>query len=155
MSPIAERVSTGARLPPSIDRGAPHEMIEQIRRGVPAVLVAELSHDLGLSRVTLAAFLGLSYGAVGRRIRIGQSLPPAESERVLGVQRLIVQVHTVVEESGSGRATGFDAARWLGSWLREPIPALGRQPPGSYLDTMEGQKFISNVLALAQSGAYM
>lgn len=54
----------------------------------------------------------------------------------------------------SGNADQFDAAKWVSNWLTAPLPALGGQTPASYMDTFEGQKLVSNLLAQAQSGAY-
>ena len=43
---------------------------------------------------------------------------------MFGIESLIRQVRSV-EEGARGEAAGFDAARWLGQWLRQPLPALG------------------------------
>ena len=75
-----------------------------------------------------------------------------ESERVLGVQSLIEQVRTMVAESGHPQ--GFDAPRWVATWLAQPLPALGGATPESYMGTVEGQRKVSELLAMIQSGAY-
>jgi len=62
-------------------------------------------------------------------------------------------VQTMVADGGA-EAAGFDAARWLAQWLAHPLPALGGDTPASYLDTVEGQKLVSRLLAMAESGAY-
>jgi uncharacterized protein (DUF2384 family) len=71
---------------------------------------------------------------------------------VVGMAKLIGQVQTMVEESGD--PTGFDAAQWLARWLDEPLPALDGKRPAEYMDTAEGRDLVSNLLAMAQSGAY-
>jgi hypothetical protein len=38
--------------------------------------------------------------------------------------------------------------------LAAPLAALGGETPGSFMDTMEGQKYVGNLLEMAQSGAY-
>lgn len=48
------------------------------------------------------------------------------------------QVQAMVEEGTPGKAAGFDAARWLGPWLRQPLLALGSRLPASYLHTLDG-----------------
>lgn len=56
--------------------------------------------------------------------------------------------------SESGDPEGFDAAHWVSDWLNTPLPALGGHHPATYMDTAEGQKLVSNLLAMVQSGAY-
>jgi putative toxin-antitoxin system antitoxin component (TIGR02293 family) len=135
-----------------IFRSAPNEKIEEIRRGVPATSVGQLSEVMGISKETLIGFLGLSRATLNRKVQNNQPLSRDESERVVGVQTLIGQVQAMVEESGV--AEGFDAAKWVSRWLSEPLPALGGQKPADYMDTIEGQKLVANLLAMAQSGAY-
>jgi hypothetical protein len=65
---------------------------------------------------------------------------------------LVTQVQTMVEESGDPE--GFDAAGWTCAWLVEPNPALGGQLPAECMATGEGRARVSNLLAMAQSGAY-
>ena len=128
------------------------DRIELIRRGVPAARLAVLSAQMGVPDGRLLALLGMSRATVSRKVRTKQPLAPDESERVLGVESLIGQVDMMVRESGE--PAGFDAARWLAGWLATPVPALNGRTPASYLDTIEGQKLLSDLLATAQSGAY-
>ncbi|MBJ7314137.1 DUF2384 domain-containing protein [Rugamonas sp. CCM 8940] len=100
----------------------------------------------------LLALLGMSRATVSRKARAKQPLPPEDSERVLGVEALIGQVDAMVHESGE--PVGFNPATWVANWLAEPVPALNGRTPASFLDTVEGQKLLSNLLAMAQSGAY-
>lgn len=141
-------VSAFARL---YQAGASHR-IALIRQGVAAHEVGELSALLGVPKESLIESLGIARATLSRKVREKRSLSPDESERVLGLQALIGQVQAMVEQSGE--APGFDAALWLSAWLHTPLAALGGARPASYLDTVEGQKFVSHYLALAQSGAY-
>lgn len=131
--------------------GAQHR-IALIRQGVAAYEVGELSALLDVPKESLMASLGIARATLSRKVRENRALSPDESERVLGLQALIGQVQAMVGESGEGG--GFDAAAWLSGWLNTPLPALGGVRPASYLDTVEGQKFIAHYLAMAQSGAY-
>lgn len=81
----------------------------------------------------------------------GIPLSPQESERVLSMQALIAQVQAMVDTE---TAPEFDAAKWLANWLASPLPALRGATPLSLMDTVEGQNYVSNVLEMAQSGAY-
>ena len=130
----------------------PHERIDAIKLGVPAAHVGELAKRMHISKDALIDTLRMSRATVNRWARASKPLPPDESERVLGVEYLIGQVENMVKESGN--PDGFDAARWVSDWLHAPLPALGGRKPASYLDTMEGQKLVSSLLSMAQSGAY-
>jgi len=133
-------------------QAGPQYRIELIRAGVAAAEVGELSALLAVSKESLMEALGIPRATLNRKVRENRPLSPDESERVLGVQALIGQVQTMVEQSGN--AAGFDTAAWLSRWLNTPVQALGGKTPASYLDTVEGQKYIANLLDTMQSGAY-
>ena len=82
----------------------------------------------------------------------GETLSQDESERALGIARLVGEVQKVVSESGNPE--GFDAARWTADWLEEPNEALGGRPPGEFMDTADGRDLVSGLVAKMQSGAY-
>lgn len=130
----------------------PSERINTIKRGVPADHVNVLAERMDITKEALIDTLRLSRATVNRKARDNKPLTQDESERVLGIEYLIGQVENMVRESG--HPEGFDAAKWVSNWLKSPLPALGGQTPASYMDTVEGQKLVSNLLATAQSGAY-
>jgi uncharacterized protein (DUF2384 family) len=76
----------------------------------------------------------------------------AESERVIGLSKLIGQVPAMVAESGDPE--GFDAAKWFAAWIAEPAPALGGRKPEELLETADGREAVSKLLAQMQSGAF-
>lgn len=126
--------------------------MELARQGIPAHAVAALADALDMSREALTRDLYLPRSTIARGLRERGLLGQAESERVLGVVRLIGQVQRMVEESGD--PTGFDAARWTAGWLLTPVAALGGRAPMEYMDTAEGRAVVSQLLAQVQSGAY-
>ncbi|WP_236077311.1 antitoxin Xre-like helix-turn-helix domain-containing protein [Paraburkholderia domus] len=126
--------------------------INMIKKGVRADVFARIARSMDRSKEQLSKTLGLSVTTIDRKAKVGGKLSPEQGERVVGMAKLIGQVQTMVEESGD--PTGFDAAQWLASWLDEPLPALGGQRPAEYMDTAEGRDLVSNLLAMAQSGAY-
>jgi putative toxin-antitoxin system antitoxin component (TIGR02293 family) len=128
-----------------------NKKIDMIRMGVPARMVGDLSSSMGMPKEALIDSLGLSRATINRKVQRGIPLSPEESERVMGMQSLIGQVQGMVDGES---ASDFDAAKWLARWLAEPLPALGGATPASYMDTVEGQKYIGKLLAMAQSGAY-
>ncbi|CAH1088909.1 type II RES/Xre toxin-antitoxin system antitoxin [Candidatus Nitrotoga sp. 1052] len=128
------------------------EYVQVIRKGVPAALLDFIIQKMHIPKDRLYTSLHLPRSTVDRKIRNKETLTPEQSERVLGLERLVGQVEVMVNQSGNPE--GFDANRWVGEWLDSPLPALGGKKPADYMDTMEGQKLVSNLLAQSQSGAY-
>jgi len=127
------------------------DKIHVIRSGVPAQRVGELSSVMNMPKEALMDSLGLSRATINRKVQREQRLSPDETERVVGMQALIGQVQAMIDTES---APEFDAAKWLASWLAAPLPALGGATPASFMDTVEGQKYIGNLLEMFQSGAY-
>jgi len=96
--------------------------------------------------------LGLAVSTFNRKLANRQVLSRDESERVLGLAKLVGQVQVMVEQSGDVR--GFNANHWFANWIDTPVPALGGHRPCEYLDTAEGRDLVSGLLAKMQSGAY-
>ncbi|WP_271066606.1 antitoxin Xre/MbcA/ParS toxin-binding domain-containing protein [Caulobacter sp. NIBR1757] len=135
-----------------IYRAEPVVRIGMIKAGVPAAQAKRIFHDLAISQGAGLSALKLSAATVNRKASQDATLSADESERVIGVAKLVGQLQAMVEESGDPQ--GFDAPAWLSRWLREPLPALGGQAPMTLLDTMEGQSLVSRTLSQIQSGAY-
>jgi len=96
--------------------------------------------------------LNLKTATVNKKAARDELLSTEDSERVMGLAKLVGQLEAMVEESGEPE--GFNAPEWLSRWLHEPLPALGGGRPIDLLDTMEGQALVSRVLSQIQSGAY-
>lgn len=128
------------------------DRIEMVKEGVPAGLLVLISEDMAISKDKLYATIGLARATVNRKLREQQVLNQDESERVLGIARLVGQVFTVVKESGN--SDGFDAARWVAAWLDRPLQALGGRHPAEFMDTADGRGIVSDLIARMQSGAY-
>ncbi|MBJ9698361.1 MbcA/ParS/Xre antitoxin family protein [Burkholderia sp. IO2] len=65
---------------------------------------------------------------------------------------LVNLVQKMVDESGESE--GFDAEKWLCTWLREEVPSLGWKKPVTYLDTTDGEELVARTLLSMQTGAY-
>lgn len=133
-------------------KSTPDVRVRVIRRGVRAVEVKDMVRMMATPQDKIFKILKLSIATVNRKANLDEELSPQDSERVVGMSNLIGQVQTMVEQSGEPK--DFDAAKWVAHWLEKPIPALAGECPASYMDTMEGQKLVSNLLAMMQSGAY-
>ncbi len=128
------------------------ERIALVKQGVPARLLATMADDMQVPRERLYAWLGLARTTANRKLKDDALLSQDESERALGLARLVGQVQKIVAESGE--PDGFDAARWTAAWLAEPNPALGGHAPGELTDTADGRALVSGLVAQMQSGAY-
>lgn len=130
----------------------PMERIALVKAGVPAGLVTVLVEDMAITKDKLYRTIGVARATMDRKVRARSLLDADESERLLGIARLVGQVDQMVRESGV--AEGFDAARWVAAWLDRPLPALGGKRPGTLIDTSEGRAIVSDLLAQMESGAY-
>ena len=133
-------------------RTTPIERINVIRRGLPAACVIETCAAMGLSKERFLATLQLRPATVNRCFKAKVPLSAEYSERIIGLQKLIGQVETMVDDSGD--LSGFSAACWLANWLEQPVAALNNAKPADFMDTMEGQQLVSRLLARMPSGAY-
>ena len=112
-----------------------------------AGLVEVISEEMAIPKNKLYSTIGLARATVNRKVREHQLLTPDESERVLGIARLVGQVDTIVRESGNRK--GFDAAKWVARWLYRPQPALGGRRLAELMDTADGRGISVSSLARA------
>ena len=128
------------------------ERIDVVRQGVPAQVLATLADDMQVTRDQVFAWAGIPRATANRKIRASAALSQDESERVLGIARLVGLVEQVVAESGM--PADFDAATWTAGWLAQPVAALGGKSPGDFMDTADGRDLVASLIAQMQSGAY-
>jgi len=133
-------------------RASPFERIEMIKNGVLATEVKRVFKDLAIGQGEAFRALRLSPATVNKKAKQGQILSRGETERVIGIVKLVGQVEAMIQESGNPE--GFDAVAWMARWLKEPLPAFGGVRPVDLIDTMEGQALVSMALTQMQSGAY-
>jgi putative toxin-antitoxin system antitoxin component (TIGR02293 family) len=128
------------------------ERIAMIKGGLPASEAKRIFADLAIGQGAALKALRLSPATVNKKAKQDGTLSPGESERVLGMAKLVGQLEAMIQASGNPE--GFDATGWMSRWLQAPLPALGGQCPMDLMDTMEGQALVSAALAQMQSGAY-
>ncbi len=126
--------------------------VEWVKNGVGARDAKVILNQLRVPQGEALTALHIPVATVNRKAKTNAHLSPAESERVLGVGRLLGQLQTMVQESGN--LDGFDASAWLSAWISTPVPALGGARPLDLMDTMTGQALVSQMIAQMQSGAY-
>lgn len=131
---------------------APVKRVELIRKGVLVVDLRQTIEKMGLTSEQTFQMLNFPRSTIGRKMAANKTLTTEQSERFIGLQRLIGQVELMVQQSGA--TTGFDAAKWVAQWLEQPSAALGGKRPADFMDTVQGQAIVSDLLAQMQSGAY-
>jgi len=136
----------------TVYRATPFERIAMIRRGIPASEAKRLFADLSISQGAGFKALNLSTATVNKKARHGEKLSPEESERIVGLAKLVGQLEAMIQDSGE--PADFEAHAWMARWLTEPLPAFGGIRPADLMDTMEGQGLVSAALEKIQSGAY-
>ena len=133
-------------------RTSRYERVLMVKEGLPAKYVKVLSEMLSMPIEKFYRTTGLARPTIDRKIRNSKVLNQDESERVMGIARLVGQAQNLVDESGDQR--DFDAGRWVGAWLQQPLPALRGKSPGEFMDTVDGRSLVSDLLSQQQSGAY-
>jgi len=128
------------------------ERIGIVKQGLPAIILVTLANDMSVPREVLFGWLGIPRATANRKVRENAVLTQNESERALGIARVVGQVSKIVLESGNDE--GFDAAKWTAAWLDRPNPAFGGRRPGGYMDTTDGRELVAGLVAQMQSGAY-
>jgi putative toxin-antitoxin system antitoxin component (TIGR02293 family) len=136
----------------AVYRATPLERIDMIRRGILASEAKRLFAELPIGQGAGFKALNLSTATVNKKAKLGDTLSPEESERIVGFAKLVGQLEAMIQDSGN--VEKFDARAWMARWLTEPLPAFGGVRPADLVDTMEGQGLVSAALAKIQSGAY-
>ena len=78
---------------------SPMERSQRVKQGVPAREVVTLADAMGLPRDQFMRVLGLARSTVERKITQRGPLSQAESEKLVGVERLIGQVDAMVRDA--------------------------------------------------------
>ena len=129
------------------------ERVRLVKQGLPARAVQEMSAAMGLPREQFLRAVGLARSTIERKIAARGQLSEPESEKIVGLSRLIGQVDDMVRSAGQAPAD-FDAARWFAAWMAEPIAALGGACPQELLDTADGREALAQLLLQMQAGTY-
>lgn len=130
----------------------PLERASLVKAGAPSSLLSSLSLSMEVPKERLVKILGLSRSTVARKIAGKADFSMDESERVVGLVKLVGQVGKMVMESGDPE--GFDAAKWFGHWIEQPESALAGKKPSDLMDSSDGREAVSRLLSQMQSGAY-
>lgn len=136
-----------------VQEADPLERVRLVRTGVRLRDAMQVQERLHMPKGRFYSILGFPEATMKRKERDDARLSPDQTERVLGVARLISEVERMVAESGN--PDGFDAGNWVADWLEQSVPALNGQKPADLMDTLSGQTLVLELLARMQSGAYV
>lgn len=118
------------------------ERIRLIRAGVDAMLLVKASEYYEMPRAKLARIIGLSSATADRKIKAGDKLGSAESERLTRIALIEAEAEQV-----------FGSAELAKQWMLSNNLVLGESPL-SLLDTDAGSAEVRRILsAIAHGGA--
>lgn len=130
----------------------PIHRIGIVMEGIPSGALSDLAGAMGVTRNHLYQTLGVPRATMERKLRNKARLSQDESERLIGIARVIGQVELIVQESGDPE--GFDAAKWVADWMERPVPALGGRRPSTFMGSADGRELIYGLVDAFQSGVY-
>lgn len=132
----------------------PMEMVEIERRGVPGLFIKDLARRMDIATSRLFSILGVPKTTAERKVAAGQWVTGSAGYAALGMVKLLGMAQDMVENSKAPEAKNFDAAKWLGQWIEQPLPAFGGRKPADLLDTPTGIEMVARLLGAIESGAY-
>jgi uncharacterized protein (DUF2384 family) len=75
-------------------------------------------------------------------------------QAAIAVAKQLGKLKSIVENSASPEAEGFDSAKWLGQWIESAQPALGGRKPSDLIDTPTGLQIVTRLFGAIESGAF-
>lgn len=136
-------------------RAGSMERVALAREGFSAGQLKATAKRLHISQESVYELLNLSPATIARKMKEKQRLNTAQTELLMGLERLIGLVEDIVAAAGNDDAKEFDAGQWVAHWLEQPMLALGNKPPSEYMDTIEGQQQVTLLLKQNLNGAYV
>jgi len=138
-----------------LQRATSLDLVQMEREGVPGALIKNIGVRINVPMQRLYDMLGAPKATMERKAASNKPVTGAVGQSTLGLVRLLARAESMVAESTSPGAKGFDTARWLGEWLETPQPALGGRRPAEMLDTPTGVAIVEKTLGALASGSYL
>lgn len=127
-----------------LDARSTDDLIERLKRGLPASAFEQLREQLDVASDALARLTGVSTRTLARRKQDDEPLAPATSERLLRIARLYEIATDVLMSEAEARR-----------WLKAPNAALGGQSPLDYADTEPGAREVEDLLGRLAHGVFV
>jgi putative toxin-antitoxin system antitoxin component (TIGR02293 family) len=138
-----------------VRHATPIQLVRTEREGVNGRLVKDLAAEMDIAAARFYSILGVPKATLESKVAKGEVISGAGGQAALSMVRLLGQAEAILERSTSPEAKGFDVAKWLGSWIEQPQPALGGRKPADFLDTPTGYEIVSKALGALESGSYL
>lgn len=133
----------------------PMEMVSVERGGVNTAFLKDLSKYMQVPAVRIFDIVGVPKATAEKKAAAQAPIAGAGGQAALGLARLLAMANSIVDNSTSQEAQGFDAGKWLGQWIERPQPALGGQKPADLIGTPTGLAMVARLLGAIESGAYI
>ena len=137
-----------------VANATPMELVEVERRGVQGAFLKDLSKHMGLPAIRIYDIVGIPKATAEKKVAANEPIAGASGQAALGLAQLLAMAKSIVDNSASPEAKGFDAAKWLGRWIERPQPALGGRKPADLIATPTGLDMVARVMGAIESGAY-
>ncbi|HWH40640.1 MAG TPA: antitoxin Xre/MbcA/ParS toxin-binding domain-containing protein [Usitatibacter sp.] len=150
-----ERLAEVSHYVARLQRATSLDLVQMEREGVPGALIKNIGLRINVPMQRLYDMLGAPKATMERKAASNKPVTGAVGQSALGLVKLLARAESMVAESTSPGAKGFDTARWLGEWLETPQPALGGRRPAEMLDTPTGVAIVEKTLGALASGSYL
>jgi len=151
---VGRQASTGLILSYQNMLSNPMQVVETVRKGVPASNLLELADVVGVSREKMLNMLGIPRATILKKAKNAELMGREASQRFVDMTKLITQVEAMLDDAGDPDVKDFNPTSWLAEWLQTPSLALDGEPPANMLDTAEGFGIVSQLLKQIHTGAY-
>jgi putative toxin-antitoxin system antitoxin component (TIGR02293 family) len=121
----------------------PDDLVELVRRGLPATSVTALAEKLDVGNTVLSRKLGIPQRTLTRRLSQHSRLTAAESDRTVRLARVFANAVEMIGDEEKAV-----------EWLRTPNRALGGERPLDQLDTDLGARAVEDILGRIAYGVY-
>lgn len=137
-----------------VARATPMEAVEIERQGVSGRYLKDLAKQLGLATTRVLSIIDMPRATAAKKAASGEPVTGHSGQAALALTKLVAMANELATGSTDPRAKDLDAAKWLGSWIERPQPALGGRRPADLLDTPTGADVVARLLGSIASGAY-
>jgi len=131
-----------------------HERIQLERDGVPYYVVTALGESLGTSVRDFQSLFRIPPATYKKKVATKDFFSGATGQSVVETMDLINKVEELLDPENP-EVKDFDAAKWVGNWIRKPQPSLGGRQPDEIMDTPTGREQVLRLLGAIASGAYL
>lgn len=137
-----------------VARATPMQAVEIERKGVSGRYLKDLAKHLGLPTTRVFSIIDVPRATAEKKAANDEPVTGHSGQAALALTKLVALANEIIAESTDPGANDFDAAKWLGTWIERPQPALGGRKPADLLDTPTGADVVTRLLGSVASGAY-